>query len=229
MLAQSHAIELDDGPRSRVAERFCVATRAVRPVEYMIRFVIAPNGEAVADLKQNLPGRGVWVTATRGALNEALKANALARGFRRNVRLAADLVPHTERLLENAAVDALAVARKAGLVAMGFAQVETALKREPVIALVHAVEAAPDGVKKLDSALRQSRQTGSVRTVRILTTSQLDLALGRPNVIHAALLAGRATETFMARLQRLERFRSAELGIDAELNAAGSGKLNVRD
>jgi predicted RNA-binding protein YlxR (DUF448 family) len=224
MPAQSNATELDDGPRSRGAERFCVATRAVRPVEHMIRFVIAPNGEAVADLKQNLPGRGVWVTATRSALDRALKANAFARGFRRDVRLAGDLVPRTERLLENAALDALAVARKAGLVAMGFAQVETALKREAVIALLHAAEAAPDGVKKLDSALKQSRQSGSVRIIRILTTGQLDLALGRPNVIHAALLAGRASETFMARLRRLERFRSAEFAETAELGEASPGE-----
>ena len=223
MLAQSDAAELDNGPRSRGAERFCVATRAVRPVEHMIRFVIAPNGEAVADLKQNLPGRGVWVTATRSALDRALKANAFARGFRRDVRLAGDLVPRTERLLENAALDALAVARKAGLVAMGFAQVETALKREAVIALLHAAEAASDGVKKLDSALRQSRQSGSVRIIRILTTGQLDLALGRPNVIHAALLAGRASETFMARLRRFERFRSAEFGETAELGESQPG------
>jgi predicted RNA-binding protein YlxR (DUF448 family) len=223
MLAQSDATELDDGPRSRGTERFCVATRAVRPVEHMIRFVIAPNGEAVADLKQNLPGRGVWVTATRSALDRALKANAFARGFRRDVRLAGDLVPRTERLLENAALDALAVARKAGLVAMGFAQVETALKREAVIALLHAAEAAPDGVKKLDSALKQSRQSRSVRIIRILTTGQLDLALGRPNVIHAALLAGRASETFMARLRRLERFRSAEFGETAELGESQPG------
>jgi predicted RNA-binding protein YlxR (DUF448 family) len=223
MLAQSDATELDNGPRSRGAERFCVATRAVRPVEHMIRFVIAPNGEAVADLKQNLPGRGVWVTATRSALDRALKANAFARGFRRDVRLAGDLVPRTERLLENAALDALAVARKAGLVAMGFAQVETALKREAVIALLHAAEAAPDGVKKLDSALKQSRQSRSVRIIRILTTGQLDLALGRPNVIHAALLAGRASETFMARLRRLERFRSAEFGETAELGESQPG------
>ena len=225
MLAQSDATELDDGPRSRGTERFCVATRAVRPVEHMIRFVIAPNGEAVVDLKQNLPGRGVWVTATRSALDRALKANAFARGFRRDVRLAGDLVPRTERLLENAALDALAVARKAGLVAMGFAQVETALKREAVIALLHAAEAASDGVKKLDSALRQSRQSGSVRIIRILTTGQLDLALGRPNVIHAAVLAGRASETFMARLRRLERFRSAEVGEAAELDEAGRAKV----
>jgi uncharacterized protein len=224
MLAQSDAIELDDGPRSRGAERFCVATRAVQPVEHMIRFVIAPNGEAVADLKHNLPGRGVWVTATRSALDQAQKTNAFARGFRRDVRLAGDLVPRTERLLENAALDALAVARKAGLVAMGFAQVEIALKRNVIIALLHAAEAAPDGVKKLNSALRQSRQSGSVRISRILTTSQLDLALGRPNVIHAALLAGPASETFMARLWRLERFRGAELGEGPELDEAGPGQ-----
>jgi uncharacterized protein len=221
MQVQLDTIELDHGPRSRGAERFCVVTRGVRPAEDMIRFVIAPNGEAVADLKHNLPGRGVWVTGTRSALLAAVKASAFARGFRRDVRLAPDFVGCTERLLESAALDALAVARKAGLVAMGFAQVETALKRETVVALLHAAEAAPDGVKKLDSALKQSRQSASVRTVRILTSGQLDLALGRPNVIHAALLAGRASETFMARLRRLERFRSGEIGYAAVVDKAG--------
>jgi uncharacterized protein len=228
MLAQADAIELDDGPRSRGTERFCVVSRAVRPIEDMIRFVIAPSGEAVADLKHNLSGRGVWVTATRSALDAAVKANAFARGFRREVRLAGDLVGGTERLLESATLDALGMARKAGLVAMGFVQVENALKREAVIALLHAAEAAPDGVKKLDSALNQSRQSRSVPIVRILTNAQLDLALGRPNVIHAALLAGRASETFMARLRRLERFRSGEIGRKAGVDEAGPGQINVQ-
>ena len=185
-------------------------------------------GEVVADLKHHLPGRGVWMTATQSALTTAINTMAFARGFRREVRLGANLVAGVERLLENAVLDALAMARKAGSVAMGFAQVETALRREPVIALVHAAEAASDGVKKLDSALRQNRQVGTVAIIRILTAAQLDLALGRPNVIHAALLAGRATEAFMGRLRRLERFRSGEIGRVAELDAAGAGKVNVR-
>jgi hypothetical protein len=228
MLAQTEVIELDHGPRSRGTERFCVVTRAVRPIEDMIRFVIAPNGEVVADLKHNLPGRGVWMTATQSALTTAINTKAFARGFRREVRLGANFVAGVERLLENTALAALAMARKAGSVAMGFAQVETALRREPVIALVHAAEAASDGVKKLDSALRQNRQVGTVAIIRILTAAQLDLALGRPNVIHAALLAGRATEAFMGRLRRLERFRSGEIGRVAEPDAAGAGKVNVR-
>jgi uncharacterized protein len=228
MLAQTEVIELDHGPRSRGSERFCVVTRAVRPVEDMIRFVIAPNGDVVADLKHNLPGRGVWITATQSALATAVNTKAFARGFRREVRLGADFVERVERLLETAVLDALAMARKAGSVAMGFAQVETALRREAIIALVHAAEAASDGVKKLDSARRQNRQVESVAIVRILTAAQLDLALGRPNVIHAALLAGRASETFMGRLGRLERFRSGAIGRVAELGAAGAGKVNVR-
>ena len=40
--------------------------------------------------------------------------------------------------------------------------------------------------------------------------AQLDLALNRPNVVHAALLAGPASETFLARCRRLERFRTGD-------------------
>ena len=212
VLAQQNHVELDRGPQSRGLERYCIATRAVRPVETMMRFVIAPGGDVVVDLKRNLPGRGVWVTATRTTLERAIKTRAFACSFRRDVRIASDLIARTEALLESAALDALAIARKAGLVAMGFGKVEAALAHDPVIALIHAAEAAPDGVRKLDAALRASRQAGSPAIVRILSMAQLDLALGRPNVVHAALLAGPASVKFMARLRRVERFRSGEFG-----------------
>ena len=127
MIAPSRDIELDTGPRAQELERLCVATRTVRPVADMIRFVVGPDGEAVPDLKRKLPGRGVWVTATQDALSDAVKRKALARGFKREVRLPADLVARTEQLLERAALDALAMAGKAGLVATGFTKVEAAL------------------------------------------------------------------------------------------------------
>jgi uncharacterized protein len=212
MLAQPNDIELDKGPRSGGLKRFCVATRTVRPVENLIRFVVAPDGQAVPDLKRKLPGRGVWVTATQGALDAAIKGSAFARGFKRHVQVSADLVGRTEQLLEKSALDALAIANKAGLVAIGFAKVESALARDHVIALLHAAEAAPDGVKKLDAARRRSSRDGPVAVVGFLKSIQLDLALGRPNVIHAALLAGPVSDTFLARLRRLERFGTGDPG-----------------
>jgi uncharacterized protein len=229
MLARHNSLEFDHGPQSRGFARLCVATRNLRPVETMIRFVIAPGDEVCPDLKHKLPGRGVWVTATRRALDQAVNTGAFARGFRRPLRVTSALVDRTEHLLENAVLDALAIVRKAGLVVMGFKRIENALAAGFVVALLHAAQAGVDGVTRLDAAVRCSRQPGAVIAIRILTAEQLDLALGRPNVIHAALLAGRASDTFMARLRRLERFRGGELGKDlaaattTTANAYGTG------
>jgi uncharacterized protein len=212
MIALANDIELDSGPRASRRERLCVVTRTVRPIEDLIRFVVGPQGEAVPDVKSRLPGRGVWVTATHDALSEAIKRKSFARGFKQDVRLPPDLISRTELLLERSALDALAIAAKASLVAAGFIKAESALARGEAVALFHAAEAAPDGVRKLDAALRRSPSDRPVAVIRFLASAQLDLALGRPNVIHAALLAGPPSDTFLARLRRLERFRTGKVG-----------------
>jgi hypothetical protein len=86
--------------------------------------------------------------------------------------------------------------------------VENALAQDDVVGVLHAAEAAPDGVRKLEAAMRRAGEAQSAAVIRCLTLAQLDLALGRPNVVHAALLAGPASDTFLARLGRLERFRN---------------------
>jgi uncharacterized protein len=214
MIAASQDIDLaaalDRGPGAAQRTRMCVATRTVQPVSDLIRFVVGPDGEAVADIKSKLPGRGLWVTATRDALLEAIKRKAFARGFKRDVRLPPDLVDRTERLLERAVLDALAMAGKAGLVATGFGKTEAALDREDVIGLLHAAGAASDGTRKLDAASRRRRSDARPIVIGFLNAAQLDLALNRPNVVHAALLAGPASEAFLARCRRLERFRTGD-------------------
>jgi predicted RNA-binding protein YlxR (DUF448 family) len=202
--------ETDRGPRSRERERLCAATRTVQPVSDLIRFVIGPDGEAVPDLKSKLPGRGIWVTATRDALAEAVKRKVFARGFKREVRMPPDFVEHTERLLERSVLDALAVAGKAGLAAAGFTRAETALQDDGVAALLHAADGSADGIRKLNAAWRRRRPDVPPVVIGFLTSAQLDLALNRPNVVHAALLAGPASETFLARYRRLERFRTGD-------------------
>ena len=210
MLANAHDEILDSGPRGSAAERFCVVTRAVRPVDELIRFVVGPDGNVVPDLKRKLPGRGVWVTGTRATLAEAVRRKAFARGFKREVSVAADFVNATERLLVRSALDALAIAGKAGQVPSGFAKVEAAVAHERIAGLIHAADAAPDGVRKIGSALRRRFGADAEKIVVIaaFTSEQLDLALGRANVVHAALLAGAASETSIERSVRLSRFRA---------------------
>jgi hypothetical protein len=150
------------------------------------------------------------ITATRQALRTAIARKVFGRGFKRDVRLAPDMIEATERLLEQGALAALAIAHKAGKVAIGFAKTEVALGRARIVALIHAADAAPDGARKLDAALRRrlDLDASQVAVIDTFTSAQLDLALGRSNVIHAALLAGRESDTFMARAGLLDRFRT---------------------
>ena len=152
-----------------------------------------------------------------------------SRGFKRDVRLAKDLAAQTERLLVSAALDALAIAGKAGCVVGGFAKVEAAIDRDNVLALIHASDAAADGKRKLDAALHRStrEKPREIAVIDAFTGSQLDLALNRPNVVHAALLAGPGSETFLARVLRLERFRNSPDAVSAPAPTDGAQEQNL--
>ncbi len=212
--------DLDNGPRTdrSATVRMCAVTRAVRPIDELIRFVVAPSGEVIPDLKRKLPGRGMWVSASRQAVAEAVKRNHFSRGFKRELKPAPTLAADTESLLVRSAVEALAMAAKAGQVVSGFSKVEGALaQRQPqnsVKALIHASDGAADGIRKLDAVARQNAGNGDesreIPVVTALTSEQLDLALGRSNVIHAALLAGPASKTFLSRSHVLVRYRMAD-------------------
>ncbi len=198
--------DLDNGPRTdrSARSRMCTVTRQVRPIDELIRFVVSPAGEVVPDLKRKLPGRGLWVSASRQAVAEAARRNHFRKGFKRDVRATATLAADTETLLVRSVVEALAMAAKAGQVVCGFSKVEGALAQRQVQALIHAGDGAADGIRKLDAIARQNieqnteQDTGNgdesheFPVITALTSEQLDLALGRSNVVHAALLAGPA-------------------------------------
>jgi ribosomal protein L7Ae-like RNA K-turn-binding protein len=136
------------------------------------------------------------------------------------VKVANDLPELTDRLLARAALDALAMATKAGLVAAGFGKTETALERNEVVGVIRALDAGPDGVSKLKSALRRRPDADQIAVIAGFSTAQLDLALGRSNVVHAALLAGPVSDAFLARYTRLERFRAGETDVAGHHRAA---------
>ena len=205
--------DLDNGPRTdkSATMRMCAVSREVRPIDDLIRFVVAPSGDVIPDLKRKLPGRGLWVQASRRTVAEAVRRNQFSRGFKPSVRAAATLPADTEALLERSCTEALAMAAKAGQVISGFAKVEGLLEQGRAGALIHASDGAADGIRKLDMLARQNDGNRGAKpqipVVTALKSIELDLALTRSNVIHAALLAGPASKTFLSRCQILVRYR----------------------
>lgn len=198
------ASDTETGP-----ERTCIVTRAKGSPQDMIRFVVGPDQTVVPDIRQKLPGRGVWVTARADKVAEAVKRQAFARGFKAKVATSATLADELDLLLRQDCLQFLSLVNKAGLAVAGFTKVEAAIEAGRIAGLLHAAEAGTDGVRKLGQALR--RRFGEDRLppqIKLFAGEQLDLALGRTNVIHAALLAGAASEAFVTRCRRAMAYRS---------------------
>lgn len=193
------------GTGTRANGRTCIVTRAVAPPEAMIRFVLAPDGTVVPDLKRQLPGRGVWVTAQAAMVREAVRKGRFARGFRRPVEAPADLPETVGRLLGERALGYLSLANRAGLVVTGFEKVSAAIAKAPVRVLVEASDGAPDGRRKI-MGRADARPEKDIERVSVFDSAQLSLALGRANVIHAAISADRLAEAFLAAARKVEAY-----------------------
>jgi predicted RNA-binding protein YlxR (DUF448 family) len=226
-------------------ERTCIVTRQVRAPADMIRFVLGPDGTVVPDLRCRLPGRGVWVTAKAGMVDQAVRRRLFSRGLKTDAKASPTLAAEIEAALRADLRGALALANKAGAVTTGFTKVESAIAKGGIVALIHAQDAAPDGRRKLANALR--KQAGdtisAIPIIDQLSSDELDMALGRVHVIHAALLTGAGGEGCLARWRRLQAYRddneSAEhvydpdvegdIEVDADELAAGGTAGSEQD
>jgi uncharacterized protein len=207
-------------------ERTCIVTRAKGLPEDMIRFVVGPGAIVVPDIRRKLPGRGVWVTARAGHVAEAVKRQAFSRGFKTKVVASESLAAEIEALLTKDCLQALSLASKAGQVVSGFAKVEEAIASASgaIAGLVHAADCGADGMRKLGQSLR--RRYGDERArprVDLFRSGQLDLALGRTNVIHAALIEGPASGGFLERCRKLTLYRSGSPGMESPDRPSGPG------
>lgn len=203
-MSQSLAIEEED---ETMRERRCIVSGEVLPEGKLIRFVVSPDGEVTPDIAATLPGRGIWAGAARETLNTAVKKNLFAKAAKAQVKVAPDLAARVEMLLVSRMMADLGLARRSGAILLGFETVLQAVQSEtPPALLVEASDGAVDGKRKLFGAAHARGR--KIQTIECLTAAELSLAVGRENVIHAALKSGRLSERLSFEAGRLCGFRS---------------------
>jgi len=193
---------------SALRERRCIASGKVLPEGRLIRFVVSPDGEVVPDLDGKLPGRGLWLSADRRAFAKALAKNDFSKAAKAKVTAAPDLAERVERLIVVRMQSDLGMARRAGLLEAGFDQVVRALDgKVPPAVFLQAVDAAEDGRRKIVAALRSRELEGE--TIGLLTRDELSLALGRENVVHAAVRPSALADRLILNAKRLAGLRGS--------------------
>lgn len=209
---QVHQVEryVDDSrghsPRASRSRR-CIVTRSVHDTGDMIRFVLSPDGVVVPDLQEKLPGRGCWVQARFDSLEVAVRKGLFQRAFKSAAHTGDDLPVRVDAGLCRAAMGALGLARKAGIVILGEGRVDESARLTSLSCVLHATDGAANGLKKVRAALTVSGQIERIALIRQFSSTQLGLALGLPNVIHAALPDTRAGVACTEKILKLARFR----------------------
>lgn len=216
MGAKAMAGDQDEGADGPL--RLCALSRVQKSPDELIRFVLGPDGVVAPDLARRLPGRGVWVDARRKSIAAAVQRQVFARSLKQAVSTPDNLPTLIERLMVRRLGEAVSIANKAGLLVTGFGKVDELITRGQAVVLLHAADAAEDGAAKLDrkfKGLCGPEQAGDA-AVTELTGIELDLAIGRSNVVHAAATEGGASQRILQEAARLRRYR----GEDAPPGAA---------
>ncbi|OUS19366.1 RNA-binding protein [Litorivita pollutaquae] len=190
----------EDGP-----ERKCIATGDTHPTSDMIRFVVGPDGQIVADVMGKLPGRGIWVLATRDALEVAVGKGLFARAAKQAVTVPEDLIVTLEAQLARRVIDLVSLARKGGRAVSGYEKVKDWLYKDDAKVLLQASDGSERGKSKL------STPEGG-KFIGWLTADELGQAFGRETTIHAALGYGGLAQRVVEEAARLKGLRVSDGG-----------------
>lgn len=185
-------------------ERRDLVTRQVMDDARLIRFVAGPDGSVVPDLGRRLPGRGLWVEATRDAVAEAARRNLFSQAAKTRLTAAPDLADRVGALLAKRCLEQLGLARREGALISGFEKSAAAVRSGRAAWVIEAADGSADGRSKI---LALARHQPGLGVCGAFTAEELRLALGLENAIHAVLLAGGRAERWTLEVGRLAGFR----------------------
>ena len=201
----THDDYLDDGKRppknATPPMRRCLASGDSQPQAGMIRFVVSPENVVTPDVKGTLPGRGLWVTANRDALQTVIAKRLFNRGAKKQVTVPDNLIEMIVDIYQKRCLSNLSLANRAGHVMAGRDTVKTALHNNPhVVCLVQGHDASP---KELDKMAVIAKATDTP-VIRPLTAAQMGGALGKEHAVHAVLTNGGLATLLRADMEKLD-------------------------
>lgn len=224
------------GREKHVPERRCVLSGEVAPRVGLIRLALGPDGTVAPDLRAKAGGRGAWIGVDRATLETAIAKGKLKGGLARAFKtgsftIPADLPDQIEAGLRRATLDRLGLEARAGTLLTGSDKIADAARKGQVALLIHAADAATDGNRKLDQAMRVGLRTegsGAQGLVIPAERAILSMALGRENVVHIALIAPAAAARVTDALGRWRGFIGREDG-DVPCDTGSQGPAAHQD
>ena len=190
-------------------ERRCIVTGESQPRGGLIRFVVGPDATVVPDVAGKLPGRGMYVSVDRSAIEQAVKRRLFSRAAKMQVTAPEGLADQVHDLMTRRVIDSVSMARKAGQAVAGYEKTRDWLRNEEAEVLIQAHDGSERGKTKLRPP------DGAETHITCLSAGEIGLAFGREHVIHAALAAGGLSARVVEEAAKLARMRGQNGGVTA--------------
>lgn len=181
-------------------ERRCIVSGEVKAKEELLRFTVMPDNQVIPDFKKKLPGRGIYVTNSKKALQVAVDKNLFAKACKGKAKADKQLPELVEGLLKKKGLEAVSLAKKAGVLVTGFEKVKDALKKDKIAFILEAKDAGTDGHEKMLALAK------NLETFVLYDVEELDKALDRVNTVHAAFLKSEMSKMVHNEFIRLQAF-----------------------
>jgi uncharacterized protein len=182
--------------------RRCILSGAVRPKDEMVRFVVGPGDEIVADVDERLPGRGFWLSADRDMLMKASAKHVFAKAARRSVRVPDNFADQVEGALVRRCLSLVGLARRAGQAVIGYEKSREWLKSGRAGIVVAASDGSAASRAKLGAL-------ASGVPIAVLRAEELGAAAGRDRAVHMVVSPGKLADSLKREAGRLAGFRRA--------------------
>ncbi len=162
-----------------------------------MRFVVGPDSVIVPDVAERLPGRGLWLSASRDIIDEACAKNVFSKAARGQVSIPDKLSDRVEKLLRQRCLEIFGLARRAGQMVGGYEKVRSYLKTETAGVLIAASDGADDGRSKISALAPESP------LVDCFSGGELGAAIGRDRLVHAVVAEGGFAKSLLVEAKKL--------------------------
>jgi uncharacterized protein len=185
-------------------QRSCLGCRQSRDRDALIRFVLSPQGELVADIEAKLPGRGAYTCVSETCLRAALKQRQFSRAFKRDVVTVTpdEMTGQVGGIMQRRILGYLGLANKAGQVVSGGSLVSDAIRggHKPGLILV-----ATDVSEAIGEKIEVLAAVHHIACYRIMKKDDFGAILGKaPRSAVAVRTGGFVTQL----TNEIERYRN---------------------
>ncbi len=212
----------------------------------MIRFVVGPDRQIVPDLVARLPGRGIWLSASRDVLemchsqeykrpaggrqsgrgdnDQRHLARAFARAANGPVSVPSDLSVLLQAALARRIGECLGFARRAGQAVAGYEKAREALRT----GRYKLVLQASDG-SEAERSRFLSGAPSDLTVIDPLSGEALGRIFGRDYVVHVAVAPGKLAESLVVEAGRLAGLKNGSARALGSARASGRETASVND